>query len=122
MFKVGLVNTTITISGLVAGLAGGSILTVAYGIFVAYCLHMVPLAYFLVKRGFGRPYYCLLNFLPEIAVGIVGIAAVAGVGAFIPMEDVFLSLIVKLLVSSIALITGYALTGQLKYLTALIKR
>ena len=52
----------------------------------------------------------------------MGIAAVAGVGAFIPMEDVFLSLIVKLLVSSIALITGYALTGQLKYLTALIKR
>lgn len=122
MFKVGLVNTAITISGLLAGLAGGSILTVAYGIFAAYCLHMVPLAYFLVKRGFGRPYYCLLNFLPEIAVGIVGIAAVAGVGAFIPMEDVFISLIVKLFVSSIALITGYALTGQLKYLTALIKR
>lgn len=121
MFKVGLVNTALTAVGLVAGLAGGSILTVACGIAAAYCLHMLVLAYFLVRRGFGRRCSCLRAFLPEIVVGVVATGVVSAVGALMPLEEVIFSLVVKIVVSCVVLVIGYAFTGQLKHLVAIVK-
>lgn len=121
MFRVGLVNTAITIMGLLAGLIGGSIVTVAYGIAAAYCLHMLFLAHALLRRGFHRPYSCLRVFLPELIVGFFAIAIVSVIGVLLPVEGAFASLIVKLFASLTVLVTGYAITGQLRWFATLTK-
>lgn len=122
MFKVGVINTTITVIGLFVGLAGGSILTVAYGIGAAYCLNVFPLAHYLLKKGFGKPYSCLRVFIPEILVGITALVIIAAVGRFFSLGGVLTSLVVKILVCCAVLFAGYALTGQLKFLKVLIRR
>ena len=121
MFRVGLVNTCITVVGLCAGLVGGSILTVAYGIAAAYCLHMFSIVYFLVHKGFGQGYCCLKAFLPEICVGLVAGAAVTLVFSFIELP-LLAALVVKMLLAGGLMLLGYKATGQLGYLEALVKR
>lgn len=120
MFKVGLVNTAITFVGLFGGLAGGSILTVAYGIAAAYCLHMLPLAYFLLYRGLGRGPGCLKVFLPEILLGIVSAVLCGAVFIFIRLP-LILSLIVKCAIVLAILTFGYWRRGQLVYLKRLFR-
>lgn len=121
MFRVGLVNTTITFAGLFAGLAGGSILTVAYGIAAAYCLHMLPLAYFLLYKGFGRGPGCLKVFLPEIILGIASAVLCQIVFHFVELPLVA-SLVVKCAIVLGVLALGYWKCGQLVHLKRLFKR
>ena len=121
MFRVGLINTCITVVGLCAGLAGGSILTVAYGIAVAYCLHMFSIAYFLIHKGFGQSYGCLKAFLPEICVGLVAGAAISLVFTFVDLP-VLAALAVKILLVGGLILLGYGATGQLKHFKELLGR
>lgn len=121
MFRVGLVNTTITFVGLAIGLAGGTIVTVACGIAVAYCLHMFALAWFLIHRGFGKSLGCTKAFLPEIAIGIVTALVVTTVFGFfeLPLLGAFFT---KIGLAVILLVVGYKVTGQLNHLKALVGR
>ena len=121
MFRVGLINTCITIAGLCAGLVGGSILTVAYGIAVAYCLHMFSIAYFLVHKGFGQSYGCLMAFLPEICCGIAA-ALICGFVFNLVELPLVASLVAKIALVGILLLAGYKLTGQLHHFKALARR
>lgn len=121
MFRVGLVNTAIALVGLFIGLAGGSILTVAYGIAIAYCLHMIPLAYFLLYKGFGRKPGCLRSFLPEILLGVFSVALCEIVFHFIELPLV-VSLVVKCAIVLGTLAVGYWKCGQLVYLKRLLRR
>lgn len=121
MFRVGLINTAITLVGLAIGLAGGTITTVACGIAAAYCLHMFALAWFLLRRGFGRGLGCMKAFLPEIAVGVATALAVTFLLGFfeLPLLGAFFA---KISLAVVLLAAGYKATGQLGYLKALIKR
>ena len=121
MFRVGLINTCITVAGLCVGLLGGSILTVAYGIAAAYCLHMFSIAYFLIHKGFGHSYACLKAFLPEICVGLVAAAVIALVFSFADLP-LLAALVGKILLACGLMLLGYKATGQLGYLKALVKR
>ena len=121
MFRVGLVNTCITIVGLCVGLIGGSILTVAYGIAAAYCLHMFSIAYFLIHRGFSRSYGCLKAFLPEICIGLVTGLFISLVFSVVDLP-VLAALAVKILLAGGLMLLGYGATGQLKHIKELFGR
>lgn len=121
MFRVGLINTCITVGGLCVGLAGGSILTVAYGIAVAYCLHMFFIAYFLIHKGFGQSYNCLKVFLPEICVGLVTAIFISLVFSFVDLP-VLAALAAKILLAGGLMLLGYMATGQLKHFKELLGR
>jgi PST family polysaccharide transporter len=121
MFKVGLINTGITIAGLFIGLTGGSILAVAYGIATAFCLHMFSITYFLIWRGFGKRPSCLKVFIPEIAVGFVAIITCRFVFSFVTLPLV-ISLVCKVMLVLAILTLGYWKTGQLVHLKGLLRR
>ena len=121
MFKAGLVNTALTFAGLFAGLAGGSILTVAYGIACAFCLHMLSMFYFLIWKGFGRNLSCLKPFLPEIGIGILTALICRILFSFLILPLVA-SLICKCFLTFGILVIAYWRCGQFRYLKPLIKR
>lgn len=115
MFKVGVINTLITLAGLSVGLLGGSIFTVACGVAVAYCLHMASIVWYLIHKCFGKNIACLGVFLPEIVVGLLASALVVLVFGTIVLP-VALSFILKTGAVILLLLLGYAITGQLGYL------
>lgn len=121
MFRVGLVNTAITLAGLIAGLAGGSILTVACGIGAAFCLHMVAIAYYLVYRGFGRSPACLRAFLPEILMALGATVACRALFSLVSLPTVA-ALVCKCAAVLVMLGLGYWRSGQLVHLKALLGR
>lgn len=121
MFRVGLINTGITVAGLCVGLAGGSILTVSYGIAAAFCLHMFSLAYFLIRKGFGRGYGCLKAFLPEICCGMAA-AFICGFVFSLVELPLVASLVAKIALAGLLLLMGYKATGQLQHFKALARR
>ena len=125
MFRVGVINTALTVAGLAAGLLGGSVTTVATGVCVAYCMHVGSIAYYLVIRGFGRGLSCLAAFLPEVVVGVVAVAACElacdVARGFVPAVPIA-SLACKALLIGAAVLAGYALTGQLRVARRLMGR
>lgn len=121
MFRVGVINTGLTVLGLCAGLAGGSILTVSYCIAAAYCMHMFSIAYFLVRKGFGQSCGCLRAFLPEICVGVVTAVLITLVVGFVELP-LLGSLVLKIVLAGALLCLGYMVTGQLGHLKALVRR
>lgn len=122
MFKVSLINTSLTLAGLFIGLAGGSIVTVAYGIAAAFTLHMVPIAVFLIRFGFNESYRCLKVFAPEIVVGAVAIALCHLLSLILPFSNTLLLLIIKIIVCCLILLIGYMITGQLKYIVTGLRK
>ncbi len=125
MFRVGVINTALTLAGLAAGLLGGSVTTVATGVCAAYCMHVGSIAYYLVIRGFGRGLSCLAAFLPEVVVGVVAVAACElacdVARGFVPAVPIA-SLACKALLIGAAVLAGYALTGQLRVARRLMGR
>lgn len=121
MFKVGLINTGLTITGLFIGLAGGSILTVAYGVGTAYCLHIASIIYFLVWRGFGKSPSCMRVFLPEICMGIIT-GIVCEIVFSIVRLPVVVSLLAKVALVLLILFAYYWKSGQIMHLRRLLPR
>lgn len=121
LFREGLINICITFCGLFLGFFGGSILTVAYGIGTAYCLHEITIVYYLVYRSFGKTPRCLKAFLPEIVTCLIAVAACHTLSHFIDLPLVC-SLVVKLTVVLGIMAFGYWCSGQLVYLKQLITR
>lgn len=122
MFRAGLVNTLLTIIGLLAGLMGGSIFTVGVGVSAAYCLHTVTQTWYLLHRCFGVGPGKLLVFFPEILTGVVAFAICALMSPLFPESSLLASFACKLLVIGTVLLIGFKLTGQLGYLRTLIQR
>lgn len=115
MFKVGLINTSLTAAGLAAGLIGGSIETVSYGIAAAYCMHMVTVAWFLVRKGFRKSFMCLKVFLPEVCVGVVAAVLTCLIFRYIHLPIIG-AFIAKALLASFIILVGYVATGQFVHL------
>lgn len=121
MFRVGLINTGITVVSLGVGLAGGSILTVAYGIGAAFCLHMFSVTYYLVWRGFGKSPTCLKTFLPEVCVSLFA-AVLCRIVFFYVHLPLFASLICKVILLLSIIFIGYRQSGQIEYLKSYIRK
>lgn len=121
MFKSGLINTAITIAGLVLGLIGGSISSVAVCVSVAYSLHTVPLYWYLLRGCFQVGPRVLLRFLPEVLIGGLSVILVNSLSSFVP-QLTLAAFVLKLFICSGILLLGYAITGQLRHLKVLIKK
>lgn len=121
MFKNGLINTCITFVGLFAGLASGSILGVACGIGISYCLHMATICYFLLHLCFEKAPMCLKVFLPEVVTCLVAAAVCCAVFYFVELP-LLASLATKLAVVLGIMAFAYWRTGQLVHLRQLLKK
>jgi teichuronic acid exporter len=121
MFKVGLINTSITCAGLFLGLAGGSILTVADGIGVAFCLHVITIIYFLIWKGFGKSLQCLKVFIPEILIGFSASIICNLIFSIVTLPTIS-SLFCKCFIVIGVLIFGYWRTGQFIYFKKFINK
>lgn len=75
LFRSVCMSTILTVCGLVIGIAFGSLEAVALCLSVAFCLHVIPSAYYLLKRTLHEGYRCVVKFLPEIGIGLIAGAA-----------------------------------------------
>lgn len=121
MFFQGLVNTALTICGLLVGLAGGTIFTVACGVGLAFCAHIVSIVYFLVVRSFKRSIKELIIFLPEIACGLVAGASCSWVFSLVSLPAV-LGLACKSIFVLAVIAFGYWRSNQLHYIKDVVRR
>lgn len=121
MFRCGLVNTTLTVVGLVLGCAAGSLQVVAACISASFCLETVPIIYYLLVRGMRVPPRVLIEFLPELVVGCLAVAACMLLRSYMPTQTL-LALFCKLGTIGVVFVVGYRLTGQFEILASALKR
>ncbi|NEG70345.1 lipopolysaccharide biosynthesis protein [Bifidobacterium choloepi] len=120
-FRVGLINTVVTVGCLVLGLCTGKMLYVAALIAAAYIIQIFTTFFYLIKRAFGGTFSVVVRFIPEIIIAAVAVVVAIFTGSLINGGLILQFSIKMLLVCSIMFI-GYLLFGQLKYLLAIIKR
>lgn len=114
LFREGLINTLITVLGLLFGLTSGSILGVAYCIGAAYCIHEFTITYYLVYRSFGKSPSCLKIFLPEVVVSVLASFICSLFSCYFKLP-LIQALIFKLILLSGVICLGYLVTGQYVY-------
>lgn len=120
LFRSVSASTIITVCGLVVGALGGSLESVALSIAVAFCLHVVPTAYYFLGRALKQGYGCLVKFLPEILISLLaGVACLVAVPAF--PENIVLSLLCKTVLILAVVAAGYAITRQYGYIKEVLK-
>ena len=121
LFRQGLVNTCLTVGGLVVGIAMGGLDSVAFWVAAGFCLQIVPIARLLVGRAFGKPMRSLFAFVPELGVAVAAALACRLVAFAIPLSGL-VSLFVKCGVIVLVFAAGYAALGQYRHLKALIRK
>lgn len=121
MFKVGLINTCLTLCGLVVGILIGSLQMVAVCVSIAFCLHVVPLAYFLLCKGMKASLAILKKFIPDVSISVISIIICFLFSNIMPHE-VLIRFTCKLLLIVMICLIGYKITGQSKVLLSLFKR
>ena len=122
MFQSGLINTLLTIAGLVLGLSSGGLGGAALGVSLAYCLHIVTIYFFLLRDLLEIRFGDLSAFASEIAAAIVACAACAVLSPFMVDWSVAFSGVVKLAIVAATVFVAYALTGQFKEFVKLFNR
>lgn len=115
LFRSVAVSTILTVCGLGVGVLLGSLETVALCISIAFCLHVVPTAYFFIKRTLGQQYRCLVRFLPEICIGLIASGACLSLAPFFP-DQIVMSLLCKIAVIVVIVGLGYLFTKQYGYI------
>lgn len=121
MFKVGLINTSLTIAGLALGSVFSSLHVVAVCISLAFCLQILPTFYYLLYKGMGRGMTILSKFVPEILIAFIAINVTLFIFQFFYLSSL-LMFVFKIISIGIIMFTGYALTGQLKQIQSMIKK
>lgn len=120
MFKVGVINTSITVLFLIVGLLSGSLIFTSSMIACAFCLHMFALAYFLVVKGMNANISCLKAFLPEIVIALILSIALLIWNPFSALNpSTALCFKVVFIVATMLLL--YKLTNQTQFLRQLVK-
>lgn len=115
LFRMVVATTLLTVGGLAAGLALGSLEAVALCVSVATCLHVVPTVYYLVRRAFGKGLAFLVRFLPEMVIGVAAGVACMAAAPFMP-QQVVLGLLCKIAVVAVIVGAGYSVTRQFGYI------
>lgn len=122
LFAHSLVSTALTVAGLTIGITLGNVTAVSWGIAIAYCLHTLSIAYFLVWKVFHENIWSYFRFfVPEFIAGIL-----IGVLGFLLDNVISFSvwpeLALKLLFIALLFALAYTLSGQWKYLPRVAKR
>jgi PST family polysaccharide transporter len=122
LFANSLITTTLTVAGLTIGIVLGNVTAVSWGIAIAYCLHTLSIAYFLIWKVFHENIWSYFRiFAPELICGIL-----IGALSFLLDHGISLSvwpeLALKLLFIALLFILAYTISGQWKYLPRVTKK
>lgn len=120
MFRSNIVNTSLTVIGLAAGVVLGSLKATAACVSVAFCLHMVTITYYLLYRCMDASPSVWLRFLPEILTAAFAVIVCALLSSILPSGGLP-GLFAKGTVCATVLFVGYAVTGQLQELRRLLR-
>lgn len=121
LFRSACISTLLTVCGLVMGIVLGDLRAVALCLSVAFCLHVIPNAHYLLKRTFDHNYACIVKFLPEIGIGLAAGAACLGLAPFFP-SNIVLSLLCKMILIISIVAFGYLITRQYGYIKEILRR
>lgn len=121
MFRQGLICTAFTIAGLAVGSIIGSLQAVATCVSIAFCLQIIPIAFFLLVKGMHSSLKIMLKFCPEILISIISIIVNGVISNYFSLS-VLSSLIVKLFFSISIFLLGYFFTGNIKYLISFLRK
>lgn len=121
MFKCGLVTTGFSAMGLVYGIAVGTLEALCCGITIAYALHTIIIAYYLLCRGMQQSILKIKVFLPEILICSLVCLFGQCLGS-ITLGNMVLDLVVKSIVVCSIFAIGYWIFGQIKYFRLLFKK
>lgn len=121
LFRSVCASTILTVCGLAVGIMLGSLEAVALCLSIAFCLHIVPSAYYLLDRTLNEGYASVVKFLPEIAIGLVAGAVCMWVAPLLP-ENIVLSLLCKMLVVFAIVAIGYLVARQYGYIKEVLRR
>lgn len=122
MFKAGLVNTVLTVTGLAVGLSLGGLQGAALGISLAYCCHLFAMYYFLLKQILGVKPRELLALLPEVAAAIAACVICAVASSLLGNLELIESFVIKFALTAAVMLAVYIPAGQLKRLKELLGR
>lgn len=121
MFRQGLICTLLTVVGLVVGSVIGSLHAVAICISVAFCLHIIPITYYLLVKGMHTSLDIVFTFCPEIIIGIFSAVFTVLLFKLFVLPSI-LSLIIKICVICLIFLLGYIVTGNVKYLKMILRK
>lgn len=119
-FKVGVINTAITIAFLLAGLYSNDIDILASLIACAFYFHMAIIAFVLVKKGFGESLKCYMELIPEALIASFSIIVCLLVKHF-GLLDPSVLFIAKFLIITGIFVAGYFFTGQFSVAKKIIR-
>ena len=121
MFKVGLINTALTVIGLTVGSFMGSLSAIAICISIVFCAQIIPNIYYLLHVGMRTSMMVVFKFISEIILGVSSIAC-ASIFSMIVSMPIIIMFACKIAIVCLIIVVGYIFTGQYKYLLAIIKR
>lgn len=122
LFAHSLVATTLTVAGLAIGIALGKVTAVSWGIAIAYCLHTLSIAYFLIWKVFHENVWRYFRFfVPEVISGIV-ISALGLLLDHVISLSLWSELALKLVVITTLFILTYTISRQWKHFPKGIKK
>jgi PST family polysaccharide transporter len=115
LFAHSLVATSLTVVGLAIGIALGNLTAVSWGIAIAYCLHTLSIAYFLIWKVFHENIWSYFQFFaPELISGtLIGVSGL--LLANVISLSVWPELALKLLFIALLFVVAYTFSGQWKY-------
>lgn len=113
LFAQGLINTLITVIGLMAGLATDSLVGVALGVSFAFCLQAIPMALLTIKGAFHANARDLLVLLPEMLIGTVAVLLTTVFGHFFAGAVPLIRLLLKMVVCLSVILICYKAFGLL---------
>lgn len=114
MFRVGLINSCLSISGLLIGIYFGSLFSTTMGVAIGLSLGIIPCFLILIKGAFKHELSCLKVFIPEIAIGLISL--ILWSSPLLQFNcNILVSLVLKALLVSVVFFVAYWITGQFKY-------
>ena len=120
LFRHSLISTGLTVLAILPGLAMKSLLMVAAGVGVAYCVHTVPIMHYLVNRIFHKKIKKhIALFLPEIITAGVAMGINALLEQNLPTSNIT-ALIIRLAAFVSLFAVVYSRSGQTETLKRLL--
>ena len=122
LFTQGLINTIITIIGLLVGLSTGSLVGVALGVSIAFCLQAIPMVILTIKCAFHANTRDLIVLMPEVLIGVVAVLLTMASGQLLASAAPLIRLVAKMAICLSAILLCYKAFGLLETIKECLQR
>lgn len=120
LFKCGLITTTINITLIITGLILGKIEYVAAGVTVGYMISFIVAFSILIRKVFNKSFLKYLYvFIPHIIVAVI--MSLPFLFIKLDINNIFISVIVKFIISVIFYLVGLVVTKEYKSFINIIR-